>query len=37
MTGAQIILVLIVLIIVVIFILIYGGQYKPPKYPQFGR
>lgn len=37
MTTSQIIFVLIILIIIVVFILIYKGQYKPPKYPPFGR
>ncbi len=37
MTLAQAVLILAVLAVVVVFILLYTGQYKPPKYPQFGR
>lgn len=37
MTTSQAVLVLVICIIVVVFILIYGGQYKFPNYPGFGR
>jgi hypothetical protein len=37
MTIAQAVLVFFILVVVVVFILVYTGQYKPPKYPGFGR
>lgn len=37
MTFAQGILILVVLVVVYLFITIWSGQFKPPKYPGFGR
>ena len=37
MTIAQAVLVFLILVVIVAFILVYKGQYKPPKFPQFGR
>jgi hypothetical protein len=37
MSFAQAVLIVAILAVIVVFILIYTGQYKPPKYPQFGR